>query len=321
MQYLKVEQAELVIAERTKPSPKSDECLIKVSSIGVNRADILQRQGRYPPPKGESDILGLEICGEVVEIGRDVKTYQKGDIIFGLVAGGAYAQYAVIKANHMMMLPKTMTEIQGGAIAEVFLTAYQSLIQLGQLSQHQKVLIHAGACGVGSAAIQIAKQLNCYVVVTVGNKKKAQACKNLGADQVIIHEEDDYFEVLKSQKLTFNLILDVVAGEYVNKNISLCDMDAKVIVLSMLGDRYVEQLDVAKMLAKRVHLMASTLRNQSNEYKAKLVSSFWQDFADMLVNSTIKPVIDCTLHWHKANDAHQILLANKNIGKVMLKVD
>lgn len=321
MQYLNVEQGELVLAKRSKPIPKSDECLIKVHAIGVNRADVLQRQGKYPPPKGESDILGLEVSGEIVEKGDKVQSWQLGDKIFGLVAGGAYAEYVLIKASHMMMLPKTLTATQGAAIAEVFLTAFQALIQLGQLVQNQKVLIHAGASGVGTAAIQIAKQLNCFVVATVSNDAKAQECKNLGADQVIVYTEEDYLNVLKQQKLQFNVILDVVAGDYVNKNVSLCAMDAKIVVLSMLGGRYIEQLDMAKMLFKRVHLIASTLRNQTDDYKTKLVSSFCHLFSNALMQGKIKPVIDRIMHWHAADKAHHILLANKNIGKVILTVD
>jgi len=177
LRYISVnDQQALVFAETDAPAISLTQCLIKVHAIGVNRADILQRQGKYPPPGGESLILGLEVCGEIVEIGSSVKNWQIGDKVFGLVAGGGYAEYVAINYEHLMRLPEYFSYQQGAAVAEVFLTAYQSLFSLANLRHKQSVLLHAGASGVGTAVIQLAKAKQCYVVVTVSNADKAQAC-------------------------------------------------------------------------------------------------------------------------------------------------
>ena len=321
MQYIAVNNQALSFSTTDKPQLHENQCLIKVKAIGINRADILQKQGKYPPPKGESEILGLEVCGEIVELGSSVTNWQLGQKVFGLVAGGAYAEYVVINADHMMQLPERYSFEQGAAIAETFLTAYQSLMWLGDLAADQKVLIHAGASGVGSAAIQIAKSLNCYVVATVGNDAKKAACIKLGADEVINYKEDDFIAYCKENKHKFNVIVDVIAGDYLNKNIALAALDCRIVILSMLGGRYAQTTDIARMLLNRVHIKASTLRNRNDVYKAKLCKAFWQDFKEQFTTQKITPLIDTVLPWQQCEKAHSILENNENIGKVVLKVD
>jgi len=321
-------QQSLIFSEIPKPDILADECLLKVKVIGVNRADLLQRAGKYPAPVGESSILGLEVSGEIVQCGELAgvshlgKPWKIGDKVFGLVAGGGYAEFVKVKAAQLFTLPDGFTFEQGAACAEVFLTAYQSLFTIAKLKPNSKVLIHAGASGVGSAAIQLAKAKNCYVVVTVGSTQKAQACLALGADVAINYQEADFVSWSKENVPSgFNVIVDVVAGEYVAKNINVAALDGHIVTLSMLGGRYCPQLDVAKLLGKRLTLSASTLRNRTDDYKAKLVSCFINDFYTELCTGKIKPIIDSVYPWQQVEQGHEKMANNENIGKLVLTVD
>ena len=323
MKYLCVDDHEqLIFADIEIPKIKNNECLIKIHAIGVNRADILQREGKYPAPKGESTILGLEISGEIVEFGCEVKNWQVNDKVFGLVAGGGYAQYAVVKASHLFKLPNNFNYSQGAAIAEVFLTAFQSLFEIAKLAPNSSVLIHAGASGVGTAAIQLAKTLGCNVTVTTSSEIKAQACLALGADRVINYNEIDFVDWSKqNQKAGFDVIIDVVGGDYLAKNIDVAALDGHIVILSMLAGRYCQKIDIAKLLVKRLTITASTLRNRSNQYKTKLVADFDKQFSENLISGKIVPVIDTIYPWQEVDKAHQQMKANQNIGKIILTVE
>lgn len=312
----------LIFDHSDTPIISDDECLVKVKAIGINRADLLQKAGMYPAPKGESEILGIEMSGIVTSCGTRVSNVGVGDRVFGLVPGGAYAEFVKVKANHLFSLPTEFDFETGAAIAEVFLTAYQCMFSIAKIKSGSNVLIHAGASGVGTAAIQLAKEHNCYVVATVSNEEKRAACLKLGADEVINYREQDFVAWSKENlPQGFDYILDVVAGDYVNKNINVSALDGKIVILSMLGGRYCEKLDIAKMLAKRVSLSASTLRNRSNEYKAKLNNQFREQFWDALVAKRLLPVIDNVYSWQEVETAHTKMAANKNIGKLILTVD
>ncbi|MBA6326485.1 NAD(P)H-quinone oxidoreductase [Colwellia sp. MB02u-6] len=322
MRYIAInDQQQLSFDEIDKPAIGNDECLIKVRAIGVNRADILQKKGQYPPPPGESSILGIEACGEIFAIGGLQAGWNVGDKVFAIVPGGAYSEYVKVKTDHLIKLPENLSYAQGAAIAEVYLTAYQCLFSIANLQSNANVLIHAGASGVGTAAIQLAKQLNCSVTVTVGHEDKVSACKALGADEAINYHQTDFVTWAEQQKQSYDVIIDVVAGEYVNKNIRVCALDGHIVILSMLGGRFAESIDVAKMLAKRVNLHATTLRSRSNEYKTKLIKAFTQDFYHCLEIGLISPVIYQQYSWHDAEVAHQVMLNNENIGKLILIIN
>jgi len=328
MQYINVnEQQSLIMSETVLPEILADECLLKVKAIGVNRADLLQRAGKYPAPAGESKILGLEVSGEIIQCGQLAgvnhlgKPWQNGNKVFALVAGGGYAEFVKVKASQLFTLPQGFTFEQGAACAEVFLTAYQSLFTIAALKPTNKVLIHAGASGVGSAAIQLAKAKQCHVVVTVGSEEKAQACLALGADAAIDYQQTDFVTWSKANVPSgYDVIIDVVAGDYVSKNINVAALDSQFVILSMLGGRYCEKIDIAKLLSKRITLSASTLRNRSNSYKAQLVANFINDFYPALLSGNIKPIIDSIYPWHQAEKAHKKMENNGNIGKIVLTV-
>ena len=325
MQYLAInEQQTLYFCETELPEISSDECLIKVRAIGVNRADILQKQGKYPAPAGESEIVGIEACGDIVAIGSESTlngAFAIDDKVFAIVPGGAYAEYVKVKTAHLFKLPHNFSYVEGAAIAEAYLTAYQCLFFIADLKPHSKVLIHAGASGVGSAAIQLAKSLHCHVTVTVGNDEKVSACKALGADEVINYQLTDFVSYSKEKKQNYDVIVDVVAGAYVNKNISVCALDGHIVMLSMLGGRYAESIDVAKMLLKRINITATTLRNRSDEYKNKLVNAFKADFYQQLEQGIISPVIYQQSSWQEVENVHRVMMNNENIGKLILTIN
>lgn len=352
MKYINVNQMkDLEFSSTQMPEPKADECLIKVKAIGVNRADILQREGKYPAPAGESSIIGLEVAGDIVKCGSDSGSesdgidqnkslssslsnslsnsllekgdkWKVGDKVFGLVAGGGYAEYVVVKKNQLFCMPSNYSYQQAAATAEVFLTAYQSLFTIAQLATNKRVLIHAGASGVGTAAIQLAKAKLCYVVVTVSSEEKAQACLKIGADSAVNYNTTDFVAWTKENLPEgFDVILDVVAGNYLNKNINVAALDARIVMLSMLGGRFSDPLDIAKLLFKRINLTASTLRNRSTSYKADLVANFTADFMGEIKQGNIMPIIDSVYPWENAEQAHQKMLDNKNIGKIILMVE
>ncbi|WP_394172457.1 NAD(P)H-quinone oxidoreductase [Thalassotalea litorea] len=322
MHYLHTDDSHtLVLSQTDKPIIGDDECLIKVQAIGINRADLLQKAGKYPPPPGESDILGIEVSGEIVEVGKKVNDWQISGRVFALVPGGGYAEYAKVKASHLMALPKTMSVEQGAAIAETFLTAYQSLFALAKLQPKERVLIHAGASGVGCAAIQLAKAAGCFVTTTVGSDEKVKACRKLGADEVLNYQQQDFTVWAKQHRCQFDVIIDVVAGEYVAKNIDVAALDGRIVTLAILGGRFSQHFDMAKMLGKRLSLYASTLRNRSDDYKANLVTNFNRDFGGKLSDETLQPVIDSVMPWQEANLAHQKMANNRNIGKLVLRVN
>ncbi|WDE01428.1 NAD(P)H-quinone oxidoreductase [Thalassomonas actiniarum] len=323
MKFIDVDKDnQLVFATANQPEIVEDECLIKVKAIGVNRADLLQRAGQYPPPAGESEILGLEVCGDIALCGPAVNNRQVGDKVFGLVPGGGYGEYAKVKAGQLFQLPQDFSYAQGAATAEVFLTAFQSLFSLACLQKSETVLIHAGASGVGTAAIILAKLFGCEVTVTAGTEEKLAACQALGADHLINYRAQDFVQWKKAhQPAGYDVILDVVGGSYLNKNISAAALDGRIIMLAMLGGRYSESLDIAKLLLKRLTLKASTLRNRSDEYKAQLVRDFNRYFGEALQQGKIKPVIDQVYPWQDADHAHSRMANCENIGKLVLSLE
>ena len=322
------------------PSIAQDECLIKVKAIGVNRADILQKQGKYPAPKGESSILGIEVSGEIFQCGDLVTNWQTGDRVFCIVPGGGYAEYVKVKASHLIKTPEDYSDVEAAACAETLLTAYQSLFFIANadkkqldnslsnqwhhensVDKKQSVLIHAGASGVGSAAIQLAKQAGYYVVTTVSSSEKQQACLSLGADITLNYHEVDFVRWSKEHQPTgYNIIIDVVAGEYLQKNIKVAALDSTIVVLSLLGGRFSDNIDVAKLLLKRITISASTLRNRSDEYKNALVNHFVDDFYSLLEQRKITPLIDNCYQWHQVEQAHQRMENNCNVGKILLTI-
>jgi putative PIG3 family NAD(P)H quinone oxidoreductase len=312
---------QLYVGEYETPQPGPTEILVRVVATAVNRADTLQRQGKYPVPAGSSPILGLEMAGEVVAIGSEVSRWQPGDQVCGLLGGGGHAEYAAIHQDLALPLPAGMDYVQAAAIPEVFLTAYQALIWLGALQPGERVLIHAGASGVGTAAIQIAREQGAEVFVTASAGKHA-LCLDLGASMAIDYRKQDFSQAVKAEAdLGVDLILDVIAAPYFQANLDLLQTDGRLVMLALLGGVHPDRVNLAPILRKRLQITGSTLRNRSLDYKIRL-SQALQAFAwPRFQAGTLRPVIDRVLPWTDIVAAHRAIEANENAGKIVLTID
>lgn len=315
------DNSELVFSERLVPQVAAGQLLVRVAAAGINRADLMQRKGLYPAPEGESDILGLEVAGIVVAVGDSSLSDWMGQAVFGLVPGGGYAEYALLQAGHAMPVPAGWSMAEAAATAEVFLTAYQLLFSIGKLTAGQKVLIHAGASGVGTAAIQLAKARGAQVAVTVSSTEKAEVCRKLGADLIINYQQQDFAQELKQQwSQGVNLILDPVAGSYMSRQIPLLAMDGIIVVFAMMGGSKLEQLNLAPLFKRRGQIICSTLRNRSDDYKRELTSHFMADFASALADKQVTPELFRVFNWQQAEQAHQLMTDNQTSGKLVLTI-
>ncbi|RAU83814.1 NAD(P)H-quinone oxidoreductase [Pontibacter arcticus] len=312
---------ELIPGEYEKPQPKPDELLVKVHATALNRADTLQRQGKYPAPKGASPLLGLEIAGEVVETGAACTKYKKGDKVFGLLPGGGYAEFAVINEAMAMPVPENLSMEEATAIPEVFLTAYQALVWLGKLQAGERVLVHAGASGVGTAAIQLARAIGAEVLVTASSQK-IQACLELGANKAIDYTKTSFeTEVLThTNNEGVDVIIDFISGPYFQQNINCLRTDGRLVILASMGGGKVQEFDLRQILVKRLQVIGSTLRSRTPAYQAKLTQEMSQFTMPYFESGEIKPVVDSVFDWEEAAEAHRYMEANKNIGKIVLKV-
>lgn len=310
----------LTITEAPLPRIKATEVLIKVHACGVNRADILQRKGHYPPPVGESEVLGLEVSGEVVEVGSICQHAHIGDRVFALLSGGGYAEYVAIDEDLLMPIPANLSFEQAAGIAEVFLTAYQSLFWLGNLTSSETILIHAGAGGVGTAGIQLAKLANARIVVTTSSEQKAEVCKKLGAHHAINYKESDFAkEVLGiTNNNGVNVIVDSIGANYFKQNLTALAVDGRLVMLALQSGSKVDQLNLSQIISKRLTIVGSTLRNRHIDYKKKLVSEFSRIYFPFFETGTLAPVVDSTFDWQQADNALTLLESNATIGKIIL---
>ncbi|MDM7861054.1 NAD(P)H-quinone oxidoreductase [Alteromonas sp. ASW11-36] len=318
MDYISVTgSGQLVLAQGERPNCTPNEVLIQVCAFGINRADTLQRQGKYPPPKGESTILGLEVSGTIVAVGNAVSNWQVGDEVCALLAGGGYAQY--VNVDQGLLIPRiqrfSLAECAG--LPEVFVTAYQALFALGKLEPGNKVLVHAGASGVGLAAIQLATAAKCEVAVTASNDEKLAICAENGAKHTINYTTSDFVDELKSSNFNPDVIVDFVGGDYLTRNLRILNTDGRIIYLAMLGGRYSE-MDMALLLGKRATVQGSTLRNRSLEYKRKLVSDFWQRFGSGFDLGELTVNVYSLIAVTDIEQAHQRIESNQTHGKLII---
>lgn len=312
---------ELFIGNVPTPDISEEEVLVKVRASALNRADLLQRKGMYPPPPGESEIIGLEMAGEVVEVGNGVDRWNPGDRVFALLAGGGYAEYVKVHKNLLMPLPKEMDFLEAAGIAEAFLTAYQAIVWHLDIQAKETLLIHAGASGVGTAAIQLAKMKKAVALVTA-SAGKHQLCKELGADLCIDYKTRDFASaILAKYPNGIPALLDFIGGPYFKNNIKVLARDGRMVMLGFMGGTKVESLDLLPVLFKRLKIMGSTLRARPLEYKARLIAAFSNDCLPAFDTGGLKPVLDRVFNWKEVADAHLYMESNKNKGKVILQMD
>ena len=311
---------ELFIGETPAPDLSAGKVIIQVHAFGVNRADTLQRQGKYPPPPGESAILGLEAAGEVIAVAGDVSQWKKGDKVFGLMPGGGYAEQAIVDAGHLMPLPSGVSMEAAAGLAEVFLTAYQALFSLCESKSGERALIHAGASGVGLAALQLCRLKGIETAVTASTAEKLTLCEQMGASVLINYKKQDFSEVLAAEwQKGANAIVDFVGGDYLNRNLQVLAKDGSIVYLAMLAGRYADQLDMALMLTKRARIQGSTLRSRTDEYKSSLIQAFTRDFLGEFATGNLQVNLDTVLSVEDISQAHQRLEQNDTQGKIVVR--
>lgn len=312
---------EVLIPEtRPVPQPKHGEILIKVAAAGVNRPDVAQRSGSYPPPPGASDLPGLEISGEVVALGDGVSKHKLGDKVMSLVAGGGYAQYCIAQDAQAMTVPAGFSMTEAGATAETLMTVWHNVFERGGLKAGETLLVHGGSSGIGTMAIQLAKAFGARVIVTVGGQDKADACLKLGADHAINYKTEDFVARVKEiTKTGVEVILDMVGGDYVEKNIDCAAVDGRIVQIAVLGGTKAT-INPAKIMRKRLHYTGSTLRPRSNADKAAMVTAIEAKVLPLLAEGRVKPLMDSSFPLDKAADAHRRMETSSHIGKIVLVV-
>lgn len=306
---------------RPVPQPGAGEILVAVAAAGVNRPDVLQRQGGYNPPPGASDIPGLEIAGTVVARGDGAGRFALGDRVCGLVAGGGYAEYAVVHESNALPAPTGLSLTEAGAIPETFFTVWTNVFQRGRLQAGESFLVHGGSSGIGTTAIQLAKAFGATVLATAGSDEKCRACRDLGADHAINYRTEDFVAAAKAATdgKGVDLILDMVGGDYVAKNYSAAAMDGRIVQIAFLRGSKVE-LDLVKLMTKRLTHTGSTMRPQSVASKARIARELEDKVWPLLAAGACRPVIHATLPLADAAKAHALLEAGDHVGKVVLTV-
>ncbi len=315
------ENLQLEWEDMDAPSPGPGEVLLEIHAAGVNRADLLQARGHYPPPPGESPVLGLEVAGQVKTVGLGVEAWGPGDRVCALAPGGGYAEQIVLPQGMLIPLPDRWPYVWGAAVPEVWLTAYSNLCMEGSLGNGETVLIHAGASGVGTAAIQLAQELGARVAVTAGSDEKLVRCRELGADLAINYKRDDFGEKCRafSRGQGVDLVLDCIGGAYLERHIDLLKPYGRLITIGLMGGTSA-RLDMRALLMKSLTLKGTRLRARSLEAKTEITRQFRDRIWPLLVAGKIAPVIDRVFPVTLAQSAHAHLNANRNIGKVVLEV-
>lgn len=311
----------LEIGEVPTPEPSENEILVKIEATALNRADLHQRAGKYPPPEGASEILGLEMAGVVEKAGSAVDQWEKGDRVFALLPGGGYAEYCTVPAELAMPIPENCSYEEAAAIPETFLTAFQAISWLGEFKEQETILVHAAGSGVGTSAIQLANHLfDAQIIGTAGKQHKLDTAQELGARYAYNYKEQDFADEIKKDigADCVDLIIDFIGAPYWEKNINVLAMDGRVVYLSFLGGHRLEEMSLAPLLKKRLKIMGSTLRSRTSDYKIKLTKDFADQALGLFKNNTLAPVIDSVFDWTETEKAHKQMQENNNTGKIVL---
>jgi putative PIG3 family NAD(P)H quinone oxidoreductase len=310
------------LGEVSDPVAGPGEVLVRAHATAVNRADTLQRRGFYPPPPGASEIIGMEVAGEVVETGESVDGWSPGDRVMALLAGGGYAELVAVPAGQLMRIPPGMSWTDAAAIPEVFLTAHDNLVTRGRLTAGETVLIHGGAGGVGTAAIQLAHRAGARVLVTAGSAGKLERCRELGADAGINHREEDFVQRVRdlTEDRGVDVILDVMGASYLARNLDALAVEGRLVIIGLQGGT-ISDIDLNAMLRRRLSVIATTLRGRPVEQKAEIVRRFVIDALSGFEDGSLRPVVDRVLPLAEAAAAHRAMESGENVGKLVLAVD
>lgn len=321
MKAVEIRDKKLVLTERPVPVPERGEVLIRVQAAGINRPDLMQRKGLYPPPPGVTDIPGLEIAGEIVSVGKGVISLRAGQEVCALVAGGGYAEYCVAPALQTLVIPKNIGVIAAAGIPETFFTVWSNLVMRGNIKKNDRVLIHGGASGIGTAAIQVARARGATVYTTAGTDEKCRAAEKLGAARAVNYRTEDFQTIImkETKDRGVDLILDMIGGDYVPKHLDLLAPDGCHVSIAIQGGRKTE-IDLFKIMSKRLTLTGSTLRPQTPAAKALIAKAIKKTLWPMIRRQRIMPVIDRVFPLAEAQQAHDYLEAGSHFGKIILRI-
>jgi len=326
MNYIQIEKHGdpdvLKLSSQSVPNPGLDEVLIRVEAAGVNRPDIMQRKGLYPPPPGATDVPGLEVSGTVVKKGKNVAEPEVGSQVCALVSCGGYAEYCLASASICLPVPKKISLEHAAGIPETFFTVWTNVFERGQLKSGETLLVHGGSSGIGTTSIQLGKAFGATVYTTAGTQEKCEYCKNLGADAAINYNENDFEAEIKTltENRGVDVILDMVGGPYFPKNIKILAVQGRLLQIALMQG-YKAEVDFRPLLMKRVTLTGSTLRPRSVKEKAKIAQALRKEVWPFMDSGTIRPIIHQTFPLEKAADAHRLMESSNHIGKILLKPD
>ena len=308
-------------AEGPTPQPQTGEVVVEVHYAGVNRPDVLQRSGSYPPPPGASPILGLEVAGRICAVAPDVTRWKIGDLVCALTPGGGYAEYCAVPALHCLRLPKGLSLQEAAALPENFYTVWTNVFDRGRLKAGEIFLVHGGSSGIGLTAIQLAKAFGATVYTTVGNKEKAEFCRKMGADGAINYREQDFVAEVSqlTNKKGVDLILDMVGGPYIEKNLKSLALEGRLVQIAFLQESKVA-LDLLPIMLKRLIFTGSTLRPRTVAQKAAIAQDLLKHVWPLLESGKVKPVVHATFPLKDAKFAHALMESSTHIGKIMLEV-
>ena len=311
----------LVMTKRDTPQIKKNELLIKVEAAGVNRPDIMQRQGLYPPPPGASDIPGLEVAGEVVAINTNKSRFKIGDKVCALVSGGGYSSYCIAPIEQTLPIPKGLSYIEAAAIPETFFTVWANVFDRGKLTKNDTILIHGGASGIGTTAIQLASSFGAKVFTTVGSEEKCNKMKELGAELAINYNRDDFEKVINeyTNNKGINIILDIIGASYFNKNLNILSKNGKLLIIAFQGG-YEDKLNLLPILKKWLTVTGSTLRPRSVEEKGLIANQLYEKVWPLIEKKVVLPQIYGSYKLKDANKAHSLVESSQHIGKIVLTI-
>ena len=311
----------LKLERRDVPKPGPGEILIRVHAAGVNRPDVLQRKGAYPPPPGASDLPGLEVAGEVAALGAGAERWRVGDQVCALTPGGGYAEYVKVHGSNALPLPAGFTYTEAAALPETYFTVWHNVFERGALKPGETLLVHGGSSGIGTTAIQLASAFGAYVIATAGSKEKCDACLRLGADRAVNYREEDFVEAVKDATggKGANVILDMVGGDYVGRNYSAAAVEGRIVQIATQGGA-VASADFSKLLVKRLVHTGSTLRPRSVEFKGAVAAALEAQVWPLLATRRVAPVLDMIFPLKEAWRAHERMEEGEHIGKIVLDV-
>ena len=319
MKFINFENEKLFLDECVIEDPIENQIQIEVHSTGINRADILQKKGHYPPPKGESEIIGLECAGIVCKIGPNSSKFKVGAEVCAILGGGGYAEFVNVDERQVMPIPSNISLLEAGALPETILTVYENIFNISEFKNNEVVLIHGGSSGIGTTAISILKNFTDQIYVTAGSKDKCDHCLQLGAKAAINYKEEDFEQYFVEQKIKIDVILDMVGGSYLKKNLKILNQKGRLTYIAALESIKAEA-NLLYIMTKQLKVSGSTLRSRSSEEKGKIVNQVVEHIWPLIEQGKYKPTIFQSFNMEDVNLAHELMESSSHIGKILLDI-